>query len=232
MTRALVTGASSGIGLEVTKQLLDNGFLVFANYKTRFKKEPKGNIRKMKGDLLRQKNIEKLAKDVIEQGGIDLLVNCAGIGHFANHEDTSCATMSDLIDLNLKAPLMLSKLLAKTLIEREGMIINIGSSSAGSSARFAATYAATKAGLEHFSKSFFEEMRKKNVRVSNLICDMTLTSFYDNQSFSPKNEAGSFVDPKSVARALLFMTSQPRGTLLSSVEIRPQKINIEKKKRK
>lgn len=230
MNKALVTGASSGIGKEITKVLLDMGFWVFGVHN----KTPMnfcGNLEAMQCDLRDIKQINELFMKITAKTQIDLLVNCAGVGHFANHQDLSVEKICQMIDLNLKAPLVLSKLFAKDLLQKKGMIINISSISGRQNAKFAATYGATKAGLESFSKSFFEETRKQGLRVVNLASDLSLTPFYKDQSFSPQNKLGAFVEPRSVARAVKFIVTQKEGELISDILIRPQQILLDKGKK-
>ena len=229
MTRALVTGASSGIGLAITKVLLDTGFMVFGASRGGFKSELNGNIVEFRCDLTQEAQIKNLADFVEERGGVDLLVNCAGVGHFANHKDLAPEKITQMVDLNLKAPLILTRLLEKMLIQRRGMVINIGSISARGSAKFAAVYAATKAGLESFSRSLFAEERKNGLRVATICADMTQTPFYDGKGFAPADTPGAFLDPKSIANALRFVISQKSGELVTDLVLRPQKILIKKR---
>lgn len=229
MNRAVVTGHSSGIGLEITKTLLDMGFLVHGISRTEARKELVGNILEHQCDVTDIENLEKILKEIEKTTEIDLLVNSAGFGLFAMHEDLKAADIAKMVETNLTAPLITANLLLKTIKKQQGMIINITSISGKQNSKFGAAYGATKAGLESFGKSLFDEARKAGVRVINIAPDLTDTPFFDELSFKPSDKIGGKIDPEQVAKAIKFVILQPEGTVITELTIRPQKILIDKK---
>ncbi|NUM82069.1 SDR family NAD(P)-dependent oxidoreductase, partial [bacterium] len=91
-------------------------------------------------------------------------------------------------------------------------------------------YAATKAGLKHFSDSLFEEVRKYGVKVTTILPDMTRTPFYDHLHFKEHDDAHSHITAECVADGVATILSQREGTVVTELIIRPQKHQIEKKK--
>ncbi len=228
MTKAIITGHSSGIGLEITKTLLDRGFLVYGISRSSVKEELTGNFTEKQCDITDLQQLEKTAQEILNESQIDLVINCAGIGLFAMHEDLRPKDLANLVQTNLTAPIIISNLFLKTLKKTEGTLINITSISGKQNSKFGAAYGATKAGLESFGKSLFDEARKSGVQVINIAPDLTDTHFYDNLSFRPSKKIGSSVFPKQVANAVEFILAQPKGTVITEMTLRPQKILIDK----
>lgn len=226
---AVVTGISSGIGLEIGKVLLELGYVVYGISRT----SPKDYLGKdftfLTCDLLDESRFISTLQSIKEP--VSVLVNCAGVGYFGQHEDLKPEEISQMINLNLKAPVLASSLLLKDLKETKGIIFNITSITGKENSRFGATYGATKAGLESFGKSLFDEARKSRVRVVNVAPDLTDTAFFDNLSFRPENDPEAKIDPKTVAEAVRFVLSQPYGTVITELTIRPQKILLDKGKK-
>ena len=162
MKTAVVTGASSGIGKEITKRLLSLGFEVIGISRTikddDFSSE---NFKALKADLSDEKST-LLTCEKLKTLNIYILINCAGFGRFEPHEELSPKTITTMTFLNLTAPLLLTNALLRTLKHNGGYLININSIEALRASKFAALYSATKAGLKAFGDALFEETRKTN----------------------------------------------------------------------
>ena len=158
---AIVTGASSGIGKAISEYLSKE-------YKV-YKISRRDGI-----DITNINSLEKL--EFLKDKNIKILVNCAGIGIFKPHEEIKTKDIQTLIDTNLTAPIVLTKLLLRTLKKNKGYIFNITSIEALRHSKFSALYTATKAGLRSFSMSLFEEVRK-DVKVISINPDITKTNF-------------------------------------------------------
>ena len=107
-----------------------------------------------------------------------------------------------MVALNLEAPLILTNLLLRDLKKNQGFVINISSVTAKKSSPIGCAYAATKAGLSHFSHSLFDEVRKYGVKVVSIHPDMTKTPFYDNANFREGDDEDMFITPECVAEAV------------------------------
>lgn len=208
---ALVTGYSSGIGKEIAHILKINGYEIIT----------------LHSRLEDTKNLQNEIKEILKIKDIDILVNCAGVGVFEPHEELNIKTIEKLIDINLKAPIILTNLCLRSLKKTKGHIINISSIEATRHSKFSATYTATKSGLRDFSLTLFEELRKSGVRVTSLNPDITDTNFFDALSFAPSKKDKTYLLAQEIAQNVLNII-QLDG-VVTDITIRPQYFSLEKK---
>lgn len=232
MKRAVVTGASSGIGLAVVKRLIADDYTV-SGLARNFSKANYQHVHfeRLVCDLTHFKQIENCVEEILEKGEIDVLINNAGVGIFAPHEELSVEQIDTMVRTNLMAPLIITKMLLRSLKKTSGYVININSIEAFKASPSGGVYGATKAGLRHFGLALFEEVRKSGVKVVNVNPDITQTRFYDKLHFQPAIGKDTYLTPESVAEAVDFVLHQPHGVILSEVTVRPQRFQIEKKKK-
>ena len=223
MKNAIVTGASSGIGQECAKKLLELGYKVYGFSRTSDFKDK--NFIHVEIDLTDTKQIQKL-----ENTNPHVLINCAGVGYFAPHEELSFEQIQEMIALNLTAPMLVTKLFLRALKQQSGYIFNINSISGIQPALFGATYGASKAALRHFGTSLFKEARKSGLKVININPDITNTPFFDNLNFKPTEDALTYIDPKDIADIIENVLNQRKGTIMTDITVEPQKFQISKKK--
>lgn len=231
---AVVTGTSSGIGAAITDTLLEDGWAV-CGISRRPVTRDSAYYSHYTADLNDTKQIEQTIATIRERhlsGGIQALINNAGVGHFAPHEELSLSQLHELTTVNLLAPLTLSKLLLRDLKQAKGSIINISSFSAHESSSFGAAYAATKAGLLHFGNSLFEECRKSGLKVVTVSPDITRTPFYDSLSFAPEEDENAAITPECVAQVVMDVLNQRAGSVTTEVVLRPQRVLLKKGLRK
>lgn len=224
---AIVTGVSSGIGHAIALALLHEGWHVIGL--SRRKVDIEGHFTSLLIDLRHTHEIEKMLTPYFKNG-IDLLVNNAGMGYFAPHEELSIAQIETMVTLNFTVPLLLSRLLLRPLKQSKGWIISIASHSAHVPSRMGCVYASTKAGLIHFSESLFEEVRKSGVKVGTISPDITKTTFFRELSFFPSTNPLSYIEPECVANAVIMMLKQREGSIITEMVIRPQVLQLEKRK--
>ncbi len=209
--RALVTGYSSGIGQAIAKLLEENSYEVI----------------RLSSRLNDKKALEKEIKQELKKADIDLLINCAGVGVFKPHEEISLDKIQELIDVNLTAPIVLTNLCLRSLKKTKGHIINISSIEATRHSKFSALYTATKAGLRNFSLALFEELRRSDVRVTNINPDLTKTNFFEEFNFEPSNNKNAHLNPDNIAKQVLEIV-QFDG-VITDITLRPQRLEIKKK---
>jgi short-subunit dehydrogenase len=174
--------------------------------------------------------VERAKAVLQEAGGLDVLVNNAGVGFFGPHETVSPDRLERMVRTNLLAPMVLTHAVLRHLKQSRGWIINIASTAALHPGRFGCAYAATKAGLHQFGLSLFDEVRKSGVRVVTIYPDMTRTSFYDRADFAPHDEPDCYITPACVAEAVAQALSQREGTVVTQLVIRPQRVQVDRKK--
>lgn len=232
MKNAVVTGATSGIGLAVTEKLLEMGYTVYGIGRNFDKLVSSDKFKKIVCDLTKVFEIERTIKEIKKEAEIELLINCAGVGYFGPHEEINVNKIHNMVALNLEAPLVLAQLFLRDLKKIRGTIINISSITAKKSSTYGCVYSATKAGLSHFSKGLFDEVRKTGVKVITIHPDITKTPFYDHLDFCQGDDENSYITPECVAEAVEMVLSQREGTVVTDVTLQPQKHLINKKNKK
>ena len=204
MNKAIVTGASSGIGKAICRQLAANGWLVYGIGRSFNQSDDIAGIERIVCDITDTAKLIKTIKEINKNHDISLL-------------------------LNLEAPMIITNLLLRDLKKNKGTIINISSITAEKTNPHGCAYGATKAGLTSFSHSLFEEARKYGVRVVNLEPDMTDTNLYRNADFTVDENEAARIQPNEVADAVLYVLGQREGLVMTDITIRPQLHRIARK---
>ncbi len=229
MKKALVSGASSGIGKEISKKLLLLGYEVLGIGRDFTKCDIKDEyFHPLVCNLKEKKELHRFLQDYKKED-ISILVNCAGFGKFAPHEELSIKDIEDMIQVNLTAPLLITKTFLRTLKKNRGYIFNICSISGIKQAPFGAVYGATKAGLRHFGSSLFVEARKSGIKVVNINPDITNTPFFDDLHFGITSDPLSYIDPTCIANIIEEVLNKKNGTVITDMTIEPQLFRIHKK---
>lgn len=231
---AIVTGASSGIGREISRVLIEMGFEVYGfgrDFSGNFsedhenKEEAKikpGVFHPVVCDLLDTQELERQIKQIRHQREVVLLVNNAGVGYYGLHEELNTQKIQKLVRTNLEVPMILTNLLLRDLKRYGGTIINISSVTAELNNPHGCAYGATKAGLSSFSRSLFDEVRKYGVRVVNIQPDMTKTDLYRNADFTQGEEENSYLLPEEVADTVRDIIQMRDGVVVTEITMRPQ----------
>lgn len=182
--KALITGASSGIGRDMARVLSNKGYdliLVARNLKEleKLKKELKHNVEIISMDLSNVENCKKLYEQVKNEN-IDILINNAGFGTIGVFRKIDLDKELSMIDLNIKAVQILTKLFLDDFVKRDsGYILNVSSASAFQPGPLMATYYSTKCYVYHLTLAIYEELRrmKSNVKISCLCPGPVNTNF-------------------------------------------------------
>ncbi len=228
---ALVTGTSSGIGKAIAQQLLESGYHVVGVSRTRAN-ITHDNYEEYQLDLLKRESIEQLYqtwKSHFKQ--LDLLVHSAGIGNFSLTEEASENDLVNLIDLNLRLPILLSRKFLRTLLQGEGQIIFINSIVSTYHSHLGATYAATKAGLLRFAQVLFEEHRKHGLRCLSILPGIVDTPFYRSLSFGPTGKPEDQLLAQEIATIVDSILTLPPHARPTHIEVPPQCNRVTKKPR-
>jgi NADP-dependent 3-hydroxy acid dehydrogenase YdfG len=223
-----VTGASSGIGLAISRVLCETGYEVYG-FGREFPGVESKNFHPEILDLLETKKLCDRVKEISGKTRVEVLVNAAGVGYYGLHEELSVKQIQTLVRTNLEVPLVLTNRLLRTLKEHSGTIINISSVTAKKSSPNGCAYGATKAGLSAFGESLFDEARKYGVRVTTIHPDMTRTNLYRDADFTCGDEEESYLLPEEVAEAVRYVLSQREGVAVPDITIRPQLHRIARK---
>lgn len=182
--RALVTGASSGIGRDMAIYLDKLGYdvVLVSRDKERLEKvknELKGNVEIVAMDLSLEENCKDLYSKVKD---IDILINNAGFGTFGSFDETDLDKELDLIDTNVKAMHILTKLYLKDMLKKDkGHILNVASIAGFMPGPLMCAYYASKAYVVRLTEGIKEELRKKksNVEIS-VLCPGPVDTNFNN----------------------------------------------------
>lgn len=233
MKKALVTGASSGIGLSICKMLRKESYTVYGIARTTYgfsQFEGDAGFHGIMLDITDTQSLMETVKEINKEHDIALLVNNAGVGYYGLHEELKPAQISEMVRTNLEAPMILCNLLLRDLKKNQGTIIQITSVTAEECNPHGCAYGATKAGLSSFTQSLFAEARKYGVRTMEIRPDMTQTNLYRHADFEAAEEEEASLTPEDVADAVQFALSARDGSVVTSLTVRPQLHRIKKKK--
>ncbi|HEV3143321.1 MAG TPA: SDR family oxidoreductase [Gemmataceae bacterium] len=188
METTLITGASSGIGLELAKLFAaDKSNLVLVARRTEKLTALAEQLQRQHGittqvltkDLARPEAPREVFEELNHKNVvIDVLVNNAGFGFLGSIADLDLQRQLDMIQVNITALVHLTRLFLPGMIERNrGGILNVGSTAAFQPGPNMAVYYASKAFVLHFTEGLAEELKGKDIRVSCLSPGPTVTEF-------------------------------------------------------
>ncbi len=183
--KALVTGASSGIGAAFASRLARQGYdlILVARDEARlqahaeeFRRDHKIEVQVLPADLTKPSECARVEK--VAAAGIDLLVNNAGFGTFGSFWRLALEREEEQIRLNVVALVRLTHVALGPMVERnQGAIINVSSLASFQPMPYNATYGATKAYVTSFTEALAEELRGTGVKVQALCPGFTRTEF-------------------------------------------------------
>jgi 3-oxoacyl-[acyl-carrier protein] reductase len=232
---AIVTGASRGIGSAVAERLARDGFSVIVNYSgsveaadalVRKIGEGGGSALAVKADVSDARAVREMFETTVSKfGGVDVLVNNAGIMTVSNIVDTDDASFDKQIAINLKGTFNTLREGAKRL-RSGGRIINFSSSVVGLLQPTYAVYAGTKAAVEAMTSVLAKELRGRNITVNAVAPGPTATDLFlkgkpqavvDHLAkLAPLERLG---EPADIARAVSFLAG-PDGAWINGQVLR------------
>ncbi len=227
---ALVTGAGRGIGAAVAQRLAASGCRVILTARTsdqldRVRQQIEtvgGEAFSIVADLTRDEEVERLVQRAqASWGAVDFLINNAGWGKRAPVVRANVADWDQTFRLNLRAPMLLARLLLPAMIEKgAGAVINIGSVSGKSGEANGAAYSASKFGLIGFTQSLYEEVREEGIKVA-----VILPGFVDTPLIPPNKQLdrGKMIQADDVAQAVQYVLTSPLTCCPVEITVRPQR---------
>lgn len=228
---ALVTGISGGIGEALLKKFVEKGFFVVGQY----------NTNSQKIDLLKNSYspdralflpcdfsdlsaVEDFAAKTLSSFSFDVIINNAGVSESGLFQDVSTFSLEKMTKINLLAPMVLTKTLLPSLIEKKsGSVLNISSVWGVYGGSCEVPYSATKGGLIAFTKALSREVGPSNVRVNALSCGFIDTPM--NARYS-ESDVKDFCDdlslcrvgtPEEVAASAYFLCSDDASYITGQV---------------
>ena len=168
MPSALITGGSSGIGLAIARMLRDEGFELTLASRTAEKIEAAGaelGATAIAADVSNPEDCERIVREHVERtGGLDLLVNSAGIGIAGRVEDAQLKHIDRQLAINLRGLVLVSQAAIPHLRETKGWIVNLASIAGTQPVPILPIYAATKAAVISLTHSLNADLDDDGVR--------------------------------------------------------------------
>ena len=225
---AVVTGGSRGIGFAIAEALLREGVAVVIggtsrrhldDADSRLRKHHAGAVISVQADVRKYDHVDALMSAAVSKfGGLDILINNAGVGVFKPVSEMAVDEWHTVLDTNLSGVFYCCHAAIPHMKRRGGgWIINISSLASKNAFVNGGAYCASKSALNAFSETLMQEVRYDGIRVAYVLPGSVNTGF--GGLSNTKSEWALM--PEDVARAVLDLVAFPARSLPSRVEIRP-----------
>lgn len=226
----LVTGASSGIGKATALMAVERGAKVA--FVSRRQKEltalcsilPADRVEAIAADLTKEDDRQRVVDRTIKRfGGIDVLVNAAGIIANGTIENTTLEQWDTMMDINLRSVFRLTQLALPSIIERRGNIVNVSSVTGIRSFPNVLAYCVSKSGVDQLTHCAALELGPKGVRVNAIDPGVVVTNLHRTSGMKEDaytkflehskttHPIGRVGKPEEVAELILFLASERAG---------------------
>ena len=228
---AFVTGGSRGIGLAIARALVADGAHVaitgrnaahLSSARPVIEAAGPGSVETLQADVRKHADVQRAVDAAVARfGGLDILINNAGVGIFADVASMTPEQWADVIDTNLTGVFNACHAALSHMRRRGGgFIINISSLAGKNPFANGAAYCASKSGLNAFSEALMQEVRYDGIRVSYVMPGSVSTGF---SSGDAAKGADWKIAPEEVADVVLNLLRHDPRSLPSRVELRPSK---------
>lgn len=225
---AIVSGASSGIGLAITQALLAQQCRVIGIARD-FSRVPIDSplFEAHEQDLGKLQDSASLIKALCKKYPIDFYVHSAGSGLFGSIEQFSVRQIDDYIKSNLTAALMMAHFVTPVMRQKKsGRMIFIGSESAIDAGKKGTLYSAAKFGLRGFTQALREDCGKDGIGVSLINPGMVRTPFFDQLNFAPDDTPGNYIEAKDIAATVLHILHSNPHIVFDEINLSPRNKSI------
>ncbi|MBI5021267.1 MAG: SDR family oxidoreductase [Ignavibacteriales bacterium] len=226
----IVTGASSGIGKATALMAIERGASV--SFVARRENELKAFCSKLSADkfeiipadLTKEEDRQRTVNQTIKRfGGIDVLVNAAGIIGNGTIENTTLEFWDNMMDINLRSLFRLTQIALPSIIERRGNIVNVSSVTGVRAFPNVLAYCVSKAGVDQLTHCAALELGPKGVRINAVDPGVVLTNLHRNSGIQEEayqkflehsrttHPIGRVGKPEDIAELILFLASDRAG---------------------
>ena len=224
--KAVVTGGSRGIGMEIVKLFLQEGAsvtfmdLMESEYMGQYEalaKERGTSVVYKKTNVASEEEVNSVTKEILDEGNVDILVNNAGIALLESVVNLQPEHWDAVLNVNLRAPALISKVIANHMIANgKGAIVNVSSAAGVTALKEHAAYCASKYGLIGLSQVMAVELGPHNIRVNVVaptvvMTEMGIQVWSDPAKSEPmlaKIPLNRFAEPINIADAVMFLASE------------------------
>ena len=233
----LITGATGGLGRELSIELAKKGCNLFLTSKEANLEDLKSKIEQFDSeisilsqltDLRNTDDVNSLINHIREKfSHIDILINCAGENHRKPIVESTLEEYDSCMNLNVRAPFILSKEFSKDMVKNNwGRIVNIASSSAHNGFKDAAIYCSSKHALLGLSRTLFAELKDKNIRT---FCvspgSMKTRMAKEDEGLLAEHDYNTFMDPNEVAEFITKIISYDNEMISQEINLSRLRIN-------
>ena len=240
---AVVTGGGAGIGLAAARRLAQEGASVVicsdredqAGQAAGGLSEENLEVRGMRGDVTSSADMKGLVDFAVEAyGGLDVLVNSAGVQRYGTVADTEESVWDEVLGVNLKGIYLASRHAIPEMRERGGAIVNVSSVQAIASQRGVAAYTASKGGINALTRAMATDHAEENIRV-NAVCPGSVdtpmlrwaadlfkgedTVEATVEDWGRMHPLGRVARPEEVAEVICFLAS-PKASFVTGADYR------------
>ena len=229
--RALITGASSGIGKQTALAFASSGIEVALVSRSVEKLAAVENAVTKTGvkaktyavDLANLSQVqEKMRQIVLDFGNIDILVNNAGMGYTATLSETPLSDWQQVIDLNLTSVFECIKgILPSMRQQNRGTIINVASVAGKQAFANWGAYSVSKAGVIALSQALAQEERKNGIRVTAICPGAVNTEIWDTKTVNADFDRSNMLTPEIVAQSILHTVLLPKQAVVDELTLMP-----------
>jgi short-subunit dehydrogenase len=230
----LVTGASSGIGRQVSLDFSDHGaqtIILVARSQSKLEDLEKiirrkfaTDVRVYPCDISKKTEVAKMGREILERYGyIDILVNNAGFGIYGKVQRQSIEDIESIIFTNYLGMVYCTKLFLDSMTSRKsGHIVNVASVAGSFGVAGLSAYCASKYAVLGFSESLSQELHGTGIGITVVSPIGVKTNFFSNDSFSGKtpNYTGFMLEPKTVSNAILAAANSSRLEIIVPFYVR------------
>lgn len=223
---AIITGASSGIGIDFSQALIKKGATVYglARSTDKLKKvqsELGDNFIPVTLDITDHGAIEKWVSDTFSDSNTpDILINNAGLGRFADVDELPLEEWEAMIQTNLSGTFYMTRQFVPLMKKKEATchIINIASIAGKIGNPKMSGYNASKFGVRGFSEALFKEVRYDGIKVTAFYPGSIATSFFGDKDIDTHP---NMMQPEDVANVLINILETPNNFLINDITMRP-----------
>lgn len=223
----IVTGASSGIGAEFCKMLVENGAEVYGlarskNKLERLHKELGHQFHPVSMDITDASALEEWVNDTFDKDHLpDALINNAGVMYSANVDETTMEQWHTMINVNLNGIFYLTRLIVPLMKENENVchIINISSIAGIMGNPTISGYNASKFGVRGFSEALFKELRYDGIKVTCVFPGSIDTNLFDK--IDGVENHPNMMKTTDVSKTIKFLLETDDNYLINEITMRP-----------